>query len=174
MPSADFLGGRLGLSIWWRARALPRTRKYRRVARLGCSGARWPPGVRQQQPRALLEGTGLAQSRPTTDGHTGGHTHHPPQMYTYVQTVQSPTCSPGPVQPPQSSNYELCRPGCGTPARPCGVICHLQPPQRGLSSPNTMRAAPRHYPLTGARRRLTNPPGPRPARQCPSRSSRRT
>jgi hypothetical protein len=31
--------------------------------------ARWPPGVRQQQPRALLEDTGL-QSRPTTDEST--------------------------------------------------------------------------------------------------------
>ena len=35
-------------------------------------------------------------------------------MHTYVQTVQSPTCFPGPVQPPQSFNYELDRPGCDT------------------------------------------------------------
>jgi hypothetical protein len=33
---------------------------------------------------------------------------------------------PSPVQPPQSSNYELDRPGCDTRA-PCGVICLLQP-----------------------------------------------
>jgi hypothetical protein len=39
---------------------------------------------------------------------------HPPQMHTYVQTVQSSTwLSPGPIQPPQSFNYELHRPGCG-------------------------------------------------------------
>jgi hypothetical protein len=38
--------------------------------------------------RALLEVTGL-QSRPTTDGPAEAR---PPQMHTYVQTVQSPTC----------------------------------------------------------------------------------
>jgi hypothetical protein len=52
-------GGRLALDR--------RARKYRRAARLGCNGAQWSPVVRQQQPRALLEDTGL-QSRPTTDG----------------------------------------------------------------------------------------------------------
>jgi hypothetical protein len=41
------------------ARDVPRMRKYRRAARLGYSGAQWSPGVRQQQPRALLEDTGL-------------------------------------------------------------------------------------------------------------------
>jgi hypothetical protein len=40
------------------ARDAPRVRKYPRAARLGCSKARWPPGVRQQQPRALLEEQG--------------------------------------------------------------------------------------------------------------------
>jgi hypothetical protein len=30
------------------ARAVPHTRKYRWAARLGCNGAQWPPGVRQQ------------------------------------------------------------------------------------------------------------------------------
>jgi hypothetical protein len=49
--------------------AVPRRRKYRRAARPGCNGAQWSHVVRQQQPRALLEDTGL-QSRPTTDGPT--------------------------------------------------------------------------------------------------------
>jgi hypothetical protein len=93
------------------ARAAPRTRKYRRAARLGCNGAQWSPGVRQrqQQPRALLEDTGL-QSRPTTDGSTE------------IPNADARVCanglifhlSPGPDQPPQSSNYELDRPGCDT------------------------------------------------------------
>ena len=30
------------------ARDVPRMRKYRRAARLGCNGAQWSPGVRQQ------------------------------------------------------------------------------------------------------------------------------
>jgi hypothetical protein len=97
-----------------------RARKYRRAARPGCNGAQWPPGVRQQQPRALLEDTGL-QSRPTTDGPTE------------TPTTDAHVCasgpifhlSPGPVQPPQSFNYELDRPGCDT--RPYGVIYLLQP-----------------------------------------------
>jgi hypothetical protein len=96
-------------------------RKYRRAARLGCNGAHWSPGVRQQQPQALLEDTGL-QSRPTTDGSTE------------TPTTDAHVCAngpifhlcPGPVQPPQSSNYKLDMPGCDAPA-PCGVLCLLQP-----------------------------------------------
>jgi hypothetical protein len=87
-----------------------RTRKYRRAARLGCNGAQWSPGVRQQQPRALLEDTGL-QSRPTTDGPTE------------TPTTDAHACAngpifhlcPGPVQSPQSSNYELDRPVTSLP-----------------------------------------------------------
>jgi hypothetical protein len=51
------------------ARAAPRARKYSRAARPGCNGDQRSPVVRQQQPRALLEDTGL-QSRPSTDGST--------------------------------------------------------------------------------------------------------
>jgi hypothetical protein len=98
-----------------------RTSKYRRAARPGCNGAQWSPGVRQQQPRALLEDTGL-QSRPTTDGSTETPTTN---AHVCANGPISHLC-PGPVQPPQSFNYELDRPGCDTRA-PCGVICLLQP-----------------------------------------------
>jgi hypothetical protein len=53
--------------------AAVRVFKYRQAAWppgcLGCSGERWPPRVRQQLPRALLEDT-RPQSRPTTGGPT--------------------------------------------------------------------------------------------------------
>jgi hypothetical protein len=103
-------------------RCAPRARKYRRAARLGCSGARWPPGVRQQQPRALLEDTGL-QSR---DQQPTGPPRHPPQTHTHVQTVRNLP----PVLQVQSSllkapTANLAGP-VATPA-PYGVICILQP-----------------------------------------------
>jgi hypothetical protein len=91
------------------ARAAPRARKYRRAARLGCNGAQRSHVVRQQQPRALLEDTGL-QSRPTTDGST-----ETPNADAHV-CADGPISLlfPGPDQPPQSFNYELDRPGCDT------------------------------------------------------------
>jgi hypothetical protein len=166
--SAGGLGVRPTPGLRESARAAPRTRKYRQAARPGCNGAQWPHVVRQQQPRALLDDTGL-QSRPTTDGSTetpNADAHV--TRHTYVQTVQSPTCSPGPVQPPQSFNYELDRPGYDTrPLRrdmSCATISadkvvltrcvqHLPPP----TSPADTHAG------------LMNPPGPRPASQYPSR-----
>jgi hypothetical protein len=66
------------------ARDVPRMRKYRRAVRLGCNGAQWSPGVRQQLPRALLEDTGL-QSRPTTDGSTE------------TPTTDAHVCANGPI-----------------------------------------------------------------------------
>jgi hypothetical protein len=92
------------------ARAAPRARKYRRAARLGCNGAQWSPGVRQQQPRALLEDTGL-QSRPITDGSTETPTTDAQHVCANGPIFHM---SPGPDQPPQSFNYELDRPGCDT------------------------------------------------------------
>jgi hypothetical protein len=103
------------------ARAVPRTRKYRRAARRGCSGARWSHVARQQQPRALLEKTGL-QSRPTTDGST--------ETPTTDAHVCATRFNPTPVFQVQSillraPTTDLAGP-VATPA-PCGVICHLQP-----------------------------------------------
>jgi hypothetical protein len=53
---------------------------------MGLSGlsGQWSPGVRQHQPRALLEDTGL-QSRPTTDGSTE------------TPTTDAHVCANGPV-----------------------------------------------------------------------------
>jgi hypothetical protein len=112
------------------ARAAPRPRKYRRAARLGCNGAQWSPVVRQQQPRALLEDTGL-QSRPTTDGSTETPTTDP---HVCVKTVQSPACLqqapglPGPRARQQPSLLRApttnLRGPAATPA-PCGVICYM-------------------------------------------------
>jgi hypothetical protein len=68
------------------------------------------PGVRQQQPRALLEDTGL-QSRPTT----GGSTETPTTDEHVCASDPTFRLSPGPVQPAsQSPNYGLDRPGCDT------------------------------------------------------------
>jgi hypothetical protein len=98
------------------ARAAPRARKCRRAARLGCNGAQWSPGVRQQQPLT----TGFVRGHPGSsyDQQPTGPPRHPPQMHTYMckrsREAISPTCFPSPDQPPQSSNYELDRPGCDT------------------------------------------------------------
>jgi hypothetical protein len=86
---------------------------YGRAARPGCNGAR-------RKPRALSESTG-AQPRPTTRGPT-----ETPTTDAHACAIGPPISllPPGPAHHPQSSNYELVRPGCD---------------QRGLSSPNTMQ-----------------------------------
>jgi hypothetical protein len=73
------------------ARDAPRMRKYRRAARLGCNGAQWPPGVRQQQPQALLEDTGL-QSRPTPGGST-----ETPTTTVISDHTDAHVCANGPI-----------------------------------------------------------------------------
>jgi hypothetical protein len=94
------------------ARAVPRALKYRRAARLGCNGARCPTRsstavttgfVRQRTPPGSSHDqqptAPSAIEIPTTDAHVcaNGPIFH---------------LCPGPVQPHQSSNYELDRPGC--------------------------------------------------------------
>jgi hypothetical protein len=95
------------------ARAAPRARKYSRAARPGCNGDQRSSVVRQQQPRALLEDTGL-QSRSATDGSTE------------APTADAHVCAHGPTGLLEAPTANLTGPVIVTPA-PCGVIRHLQP-----------------------------------------------
>jgi hypothetical protein len=67
------------------ARDVPHMRKYRRAARLGCSGARWSPGVRQSAvaTAGFVRGNRApavsSHDQPTTGGSTETPGHHPPQ-----------------------------------------------------------------------------------------------
>jgi hypothetical protein len=103
-----------------------RTRKYRWAARLGCNGARWAPGVRQRQPRALLEDTGL-QSRPTTDGSTETPTTdaHARMYRTRAAAGIGSACGPGASPTPgPRGRLAMHLPGCVVgAARSCMFAC---------------------------------------------------
>jgi hypothetical protein len=138
------------LAVWAQARPRAsvgrlalhrRARKYRRAARLGCNGAQWSPGVRQQQPRALLEGTGL-QSRPTTDESTE------------TPTTDAHVCAGGPIfhLPPGLGLARGSWPGSGLALAPgwpwSGGLGHPGPAQLVLArypghSPSAARGAGR-------------------------------
>jgi hypothetical protein len=83
---------------------------------------------------------------------------HPPQMHTYVQTVQASLL--------EASTTNLTGP-VATPA-PCGVICLLQPAWIKCS-PNTMRASPPPCPLASRPHETTSQDRDQLANARPSR-----
>jgi hypothetical protein len=93
------------------ARDVPHMRKYRRAARLGCNGARWPT----RSSTAVTTGFVRGHRAPVT---TNNRRLHRDSHHRCTRMCKRPNLPPvfqvGPVQPPQSSNCELDRPGCGT------------------------------------------------------------
>jgi hypothetical protein len=92
------------------ARDVPHIRKYRRAARLGCNGARWPT----RSSTAVTTGFVRGHRAPAT---TNNRRLHRDSHHRCTRMCKRPNFPPvfqvGPVQPPQSSNYELDRPVTG-------------------------------------------------------------